>query len=50
MTRSDRVAQAISDVSVAALSAPPGGPLVQPVLAELVSTFGADAPGCYVHE
>jgi DNA-binding CsgD family transcriptional regulator len=50
MTRADRVAQAISDVSVAALSAPPGGPLVQPVLAELLSTFGADAAGYYVHE
>jgi DNA-binding CsgD family transcriptional regulator len=50
MTRLDRVAQAISDVSVAALSAPPGSPLVQPVLAELLGTFGADAAGYYVHE
>ena len=50
MTRCDRVVQAISDVSVAALSAPPGGPLVQPVLTELLSTFGADAAGYYVHE
>ena len=49
MTRCDRVARAISDVSVAALSAPPGGPLVQPVLAELLGTFGADAAGYYVH-
>jgi hypothetical protein len=50
MTRCDWVVRAISDVSIAALPAPPGGPLVQPVLAELVRTFGADAAGYYVHE
>ncbi len=50
MTRLDRVAQAISDVAVAALSEPPGGPLVPSALVELVRTFGADAAGYYVHE
>ena len=50
MTHVDRVARAISDVAVAALSESPGGPLVLPALRELVRTFGADAAGYYVHE
>jgi hypothetical protein len=50
MTHVDRVARAISDVAVAALSPSPGSPLVPAVLRELVRTFGADAAGYYVHE
>ncbi|WP_162308134.1 helix-turn-helix transcriptional regulator [Segeticoccus rhizosphaerae] len=50
MNHVDRVAQAISDVAVAALCEPPGGPLVPSALHELVRTFGADAAGYYVHE
>jgi DNA-binding CsgD family transcriptional regulator len=50
MTRLDRVAQAISDVAMGALSEQPGGPLVPSALIELVRTFGADAAGYYVHE
>jgi DNA-binding CsgD family transcriptional regulator len=50
MTHVDRVARAISDVAVAALSESPGGPLVLAALRELVRTFGADAAGYYVHE
>lgn len=50
MARLDRTAEALNDVAVAALSAPPGSPLIQPVLHELVHTFGADAAGYYVHQ
>jgi len=50
MTRVDRVSQAISDVAVAALSEPPGAPLLRPALVELGRAFGADAVGYYVHE
>jgi DNA-binding CsgD family transcriptional regulator len=46
----DRVAEAINDVAIAALSAPPGSPLIQPVLHQLVHTLGADAAGYYVHQ
>jgi DNA-binding CsgD family transcriptional regulator len=50
MARVDRVAEAINDVAIAALSAPPGSPLIQPVLHQLVHTLGADAAGYYVHQ
>jgi DNA-binding CsgD family transcriptional regulator len=50
MARVDRVTEAINDVAIAALSAPPGSPLIQPVLHQLVHTLGADAAGYYVHQ
>jgi DNA-binding CsgD family transcriptional regulator len=50
MARVDRVAEAINDVAIAALSSPPGSPLIQPVLHQLVHTLGADAAGYYVHQ
>jgi DNA-binding CsgD family transcriptional regulator len=50
MAHVDRVAGAINDVAIAALSAPPGSPLIPPVLHQLAHSLGADAAGYYVHQ